>query len=125
MMGENRGVEEMAYPPPMMPNEFAGDTTQSHSNRSAGRLDNVPTEHREVGLDFDGRVVIARVQASLSVSSRIGVASESVARREGEMRMKCGCGNSKWGPAIICHGGHENASIACQCGAEACRLINR
>ena len=99
-----------------MPNEFASDTTQSHRNRSAGRPDNVPSSTVKWVCNFDGRVVIARVQASLSVSSRIGVASESVARREGKMRMKCG--NSKRGPAIMIGHGDENASITC--GAEAC-----
>ena len=78
----------MAYPPSMIPYEFAGETTQSHRNRSAGRFVNVPWSIVRWVCNFDGRVVIERVQASTSDSEsfRIGVAS--VARGEREIRMK-------------------------------------
>lgn len=80
----------MAYPPPMMPNEFAGETTQSHRSWSAGRLDNVPWSTVKCVCNFDGRAVIARVHASTSDSPRTEVDSA----REGEISMKWG--NSKF-----------------------------
>jgi len=79
---------EIAYPPPMMPNEFAGETTQSHRSCSAGRPDNVPWSTVKCDCNFDGRAVIARVHASTSDSPRTGVTS--AARGEGEIRMKWG-----------------------------------
>jgi hypothetical protein len=83
-----KGEVEMAYPPPMMPNEFAGETTQSHRSWSAGRPDNVPWSTVKCVCNFDGRAVIARVHASTSDSPRTGVTSAE--RGEGEIRMKWG-----------------------------------
>ena len=89
-----------------MPYEFAGETTQSHRNRSAGIPVNVPWSTVKWVCNLDGRVVIERVQASISDDSepsRIGVVA-SPARGERERRMKWG--NFELGPDIMIE--HDN-----------------
>jgi len=77
----------------MMPNEFVGETTQSHRSLSGGRLDNVPSSTVKWVCKLGGRVVMARVHASTSDSSRLlGVDPESADLRE--IRMKWG--NTHW-----------------------------
>jgi hypothetical protein len=82
----------------MMPKELAGETTQSHRSLSEGRLDNVPSSTVKWVCKFDGRVVMARVHAFTSDSSRLlGVDPESACPRE--IRMKWG--NTQSGPGIV------------------------
>jgi hypothetical protein len=78
----------MAYPPSMMPNEFAGETTQSHCSWSAGREDNLPSSTVKCVCNVSGKAVMACVQALTSDS--FGVASELVELGEGAISMKCG-----------------------------------
>src|SRR5258707_7052193 len=92
----------MAYPPPMMPNEFDGETTHSHRSWSAGRLDNVTWSTVKCVCNFDGRAVIARVHASTSDSPRTEVDSAG----EGEISMKWG--NSEFRAGFM-------IAIACNC----------
>jgi hypothetical protein len=66
----------------MMPNEFAGETIQSHRRLSGGRLDNMPSSTVKCVCKFDGRVVMACVHAFTSDSEP--------ARGAGETRMKWG-----------------------------------
>lgn len=72
----------------MMPNELAGETTQSHCSWSAGRPDNLPSSTVKCGCNFGGRVMMVRVQAFTSGSFGTGVVS--VVRGEGATSMKCG-----------------------------------
>jgi hypothetical protein len=90
----------VAYPPSMIPNEFAGETIQSHRNLSGGRLDNRPSSTVKWACKFGGRVLMACLHVCTSDSFRIlGVDSES-AREAGEMRMKWGNSPSRSGFGI-------------------------
>jgi hypothetical protein len=77
----------------MMPNEFAGETMQSHRSLSGGRLDNMPSNTVKWVCKFDGRVVMACVHAFTSDSE--------LARGVGEIRMKWGSSQSGFGIGIV------------------------
>ena len=83
----------MAYPPSMMPNEFAGETIQSHRSLSGGRPDNMPSSTVKCFCKFDGRVVIACVHAFTSDSES--------ARGAGEIRIKWGSSLSGFDIGIV------------------------
>jgi hypothetical protein len=95
IIGEEEGANygERAYPPSMMPNEFAGETIQSHRSLSGGRLDNMPSSTVKWVCKFDGRVVMACVHAFTSDSEP--------ARGAGEIRMKWGSSPSGFGIGIV------------------------
>ncbi len=84
----------------MIPNEFAGETIQSHRSLSGGRLDNRPSSTVKWACKFGGRVLMACLHVCTSDSFRIlGVDSES-ARGAGEIRMKWGSSPSRSGFGI-------------------------
>jgi hypothetical protein len=68
----------------MMPNEFAGETIQSHRSWSGGRVDNLPSSTVKCVCNVGGKAVMACVQALTSDS--FGVASGG----GGAISMKCG-----------------------------------
>jgi hypothetical protein len=60
----------------MMPNEFAGETTQLHCSWSAERQDNLPSSTVKCVCNVGGKAVMVFVQALTSDS--FGVAPKAV-----------------------------------------------